>query len=113
MVRFSYTVEGKSYMSIDIKSAADIEALLLELISRGSTEDPDYVVSPQTIPDKDIKGFDSLTALEVLTELEEETGIHMEGDIFYVDTKPKRYLPVHDIALAIWSRVQEGGKSHA
>jgi hypothetical protein len=44
-------------MQTDIKSAEDIEALLLELVMRGN-EDPDQVIEPQTVPSKDIKGFD-------------------------------------------------------
>ena len=100
-------------MQIDIKSADDIEALLLTLVKKGNTEDPDQVIEPQMIPSKDIKGFDSLTALEVLTELEEETGVHVEEGIFYVDVKPKKYLSIHEIASAIWSEIQRGGKTYA
>ena len=99
-------------MEIDIKSVADIEALLLILIKSGSSEDPDYDVKSTTIPAKDIKGFDSLTALEVLTELEEKTGFHFEEDVFYVDIKPKKYLPIHDVAEAIWNEILKGGKVH-
>jgi acyl carrier protein len=100
-------------MQIDIKSAEDIEALLLKLVKRGNAEDPDQVIEPQTVPSKDIKGFDSLTALEVLTELEEETGLHLEEGIFYVDVKPKKHLTIHEIALAIWNEIQKGGKTYA
>jgi acyl carrier protein len=100
-------------MPLEIRSVADVESLLLKLIKQGSTEDPDCVVQPQTIPSRDIKGFDSLTILEVLTELEEETGIHVEEGIFYVDVKPKRCLSVREVALSIWSNIQKGGNAHA
>jgi acyl carrier protein len=100
-------------MQVDIKSAADIEALLIKLIRDGSPDNLDGVVEPKTIPNQDVKGFDSLTALEVLTELEEETGIHVEEDIFYVDVKPKKYRSIQETALAIWSEIQKGGKAHA
>lgn len=100
-------------MQTKIESAAGIEAILLTLIKQASVEDPDCLVEPQTIPRKDIKGFDSLIALEVLTELEEETGLHAEEEIFYLDTKPKKYLSIHEIALAMWNELQKGAKTHA
>jgi acyl carrier protein len=100
-------------MQMEIKSAADIEALLLRLVKEGSPEDSDCVVEPQTIPNRDIKGFDSLTALEVLTELEEETGLHVEGDIFFVDVKAKKYRSIQEISLAVWNEIQKGGKINA
>ena len=100
-------------MQVDIKSPADVEALLIKLIREGSPENPEDVVEPQTIPNRDVKGFDSLTALEVLTELEEETGIHVEEDIFYVDVTPKKYRSIRETALAIWNEIQKGGKSYA
>jgi acyl carrier protein len=100
-------------MQIEIKSAGDIEVLLLELIRRGNVEDPDCEVKPQTIPIRDLKGFDSLTALEVLTELEEETGIYVEEEVFYIDMKPKKYRSIRETALAIWNEHQKGGKNHA
>jgi acyl carrier protein len=100
-------------MQIEIKSAADIEALLIKLIKEGSPDNQDGVVEPQTIPLKDVKGFDSLTALEVLTELEEETGIHVEEDVFYVDVKPKKYRSIQETASAIWNEIQKEGKAHA
>jgi acyl carrier protein len=100
-------------MKVEIKSVSDIEALLLTLVKQASIEDPDYVVMPQTVPSRDVKGFDSLSALEVLTELEEGTGIHVEEGIFYVDVKPKKYRSIHDVSLAIWSELQKGGKIHA
>jgi len=96
-------------MQMEIKSPADVEVLLIRLIKQSSAEDPDCAVEPQTVPSRDIKGFDSLTALEVLTELEEETGLHVEEEIFYVDVKPKKYLSVQEIALAIWNELQKGG----
>ena len=99
-------------MPIEIKSAADIEALLLKIIQE-SNVDPDCIVLPETIPDRDIKGFDSLAALEALTELEEETGLHFEEDIFYVDVKPKTGRTVHEVALAIWNQLPKGGLNHA
>lgn len=100
-------------MQIEIKSAGDIETLLIKLIKDGSPDNVDGVVAPQTIPTQDVKGFDSLTALEVLTELEEETGIHVEEDIFYVDAKPKKYRSIQETALAIWNEIQKGGEAHA
>jgi acyl carrier protein len=100
-------------MQIEIKSAADIEALLIKLITASSPDDLDGVVEPRTIPNRDVKGFDSLTALEVLTELEEEIGIHVEEDIFYVDVKPKRCRSIQETALAIWNEMREGGEAHA
>jgi acyl carrier protein len=100
-------------MQTEIKSVADIEALLIKLIREGSPDNLDCVVEPNTIPNKEVKGFDSLTALEVLTELEEETGIHVEGDIFYVDIKPTKYRSIHETAVAIWNEIQKGGKAHA
>ncbi len=100
-------------MQTEIKSAADIEALLIKLIREGSPDNLDGVVEPQTIPNRDVKGFDSLTALEVLTDLEEETGIHVEVDIFYVDVKPKKHRSIQETALAIWNEIQKGGKAHA
>lgn len=100
-------------MRIEIKSTADIEALLIKLIREENPETPEDVVQPKTVPFKDIKGFDSLSALEVLTELEEETGIHVEDDIFYVDVKPKKFRSIHETALAIWAELQKGGKQHA
>jgi hypothetical protein len=100
-------------MELALKSLADVETLLLKLIKNGSVEDFGLVPTPETIPLKDIKGFDSLSVLEVLTEFEEETGLHFEGEIFYVDVTPKKYLPVHDIATAIWIEIQKGGKSYA
>jgi acyl carrier protein len=100
-------------MQTEIKSVADIESLLLKLIKRGSTEDPNCVVEPGTVPSRDIKGFDSLTTLEVLTELEEETGIHVEEGVFYVDVKPKKCLSIHEVAQSIWNQIQKGGTIHA
>ena len=100
-------------MHIEIKSIADIEALLIKLIRDGSPENLDGVVDPQTVPTRDVKGFDSLTALEVLTELEEETGIHVEEDVFFVDVKPKKYRSIHETALAIWNEISKGGQAHA
>jgi acyl carrier protein len=100
-------------MQIEIKSIADIEALLIKLIREGNPDNPDGIVEPETIPNRDIKGFDSLTALEILTELEEETGIHVEEDIFYADVKPKKYRSIQETAVAIWSEIQKGGKAHA
>jgi acyl carrier protein len=100
-------------MQTEIKSVADIEALLIKLIRDGSPDNLDGVVEPNTIPNKEVKGFDSLTALEVLTELEEQTGIHVEGDIFYVDVKPMKYRSIHETAVAIWKEIQKGGKAHA
>lgn len=100
-------------VQIKIKSVADIEALLIRLIKEGSPDNVDGVVEPQTIPNQDINGFDSLTALEVLTELEEEIGIHVDEDVFYVDVKPKKYRSIQETALAIWNEIQKGGKAHA
>ncbi len=99
-------------MQTDIKSAADIEALLLKLVKQASSEDPGCAVEPRTIPSRDIKGFDSLTSLEVLTEFEEETGISVEDGIFYVDIKPKKYRTIHEVASAIWNEIQNGGKGN-
>jgi acyl carrier protein len=113
MYDFHTTKKDYLTMQTEIKSAADIEVILLRLIKQGSTEDPDYIVQPQTVPGLDIQGFDSLTALEVLTELEEETGIHVEEGMFYVDVKPKKHLPIHEIALAIWSELRKGGRTNA
>ena len=100
-------------MQIPINSAADIEALLIKLIKEGNPEIPEDVVESKTVPFKDIKGFDSLSALEILTELEEETGIHVEDDIFYVDVKPKKFRSIQETASAIWTELQKGGKQHA
>lgn len=100
-------------MHIEIKSAADIESLLIKLIRDGSPQNLSGVVEPHTIPSRDVKGFDSLTALEVLTELEEGTGIHVEEDIFYVDAKPKKYRSIRETALAIWNEISKGGKANA
>jgi acyl carrier protein len=110
---FLTKMKGYRTMQMEIKSAADIETVLLKLIKQGSVEDPDCVVQPQTVPSRDIKGFDSLTVLEVLTELEEETGIHVEEGIFYVDVKPKKYLSIQDVALAVWNELRKGGNIHA
>ncbi|ADV83164.1 phosphopantetheine-binding protein [Terriglobus saanensis] len=100
-------------MQIAINSTADIEALLIKLIKEGNPETPAEVVESKTVPFKDIKGFDSLSALEILTELEEETGIHVEDDIFYVDVKPKKFRSIQETASAIWATLQKGGKQHA
>jgi acyl carrier protein len=100
-------------MQTGIKSAADIEALLIKLIKEGSPDNLDGVVESKTIPNQDVKGFDSLTALEVLTEFEEKTGIHVEGDIFYVDIKPTKYRSIQETAVAIWNEIQKGTKKHA
>jgi acyl carrier protein len=101
-------------MQIEIKTMADIEALLIKLIKNGNPEPDEEVIEAGTVPFKDIKWFDSLSALEILTELEEETGIHVENDIFYVDLKPKKkFLSIHETASAIWSELQKGGKQHA
>jgi len=99
-------------MEIQISSAEDVESLLLKLVKQASSEDPNCVVRSQTIPSRDIKGFDSLTALEVLTELEEATGIHVEEGIFYVELGPKRLLSIHDVSLAIWKEFSKGGKNN-
>lgn len=96
-------------MEIQLNSVADVEALLLRLIKSGSVQDPDYLPTPSTVPLKDIKGFDSLSVLEVLTELEEETGLHFENDLFYVDVAPKKYFAINEIALSIWSEIVKGG----
>jgi acyl carrier protein len=98
---------------MQIKSAADIEALLIKLVKEGSPDSLDGVVDAKTVPNRDVKGFDSLTALEVLTEFEEETGIHVEGDIFYVDIKPTKYRSIQETAVAIWNEIQKGTKKHA
>jgi len=100
-------------MQIEIKSTADLEALLIKLIKNGNPEPVDEIVEAETVPFKDIKWFDSLSALEILTELEEETGIHVENDIFYVDLKPKKFRSIQETASAIWAELQKGGKSHA
>ena len=100
-------------MQTAIKSAADIEAVLIKLIKEGSPDNTNGVVESKTIPNQDVKGFDSLTALEVLTELEEETGIHVEEDIFYVDVRRTKYRSVQETALAIWNEIQRGDKKHA
>jgi acyl carrier protein len=100
-------------MRHQIESVADLEATLLKLIKRSSVEDPTCLIAADTVPYKDVNGFDSLTALEVLTELEEETGVHVEEDIFYVDIKPRKYLPVREVALAIWNEIEKGGKTYA
>jgi acyl carrier protein len=100
-------------MQIAINSTADIEALLIKLISEGNPDTPRGVVGSKTVPFKDIKGFDSLSALEILTELEEETGIHVEDEIFYVDVKPKKFRSIQETASAIWAELQKGGKQHA
>jgi acyl carrier protein len=100
-------------MQIEIKSTADIEALLIKLIKDGNAETPDEVVEAKTVPFKDIKWFDSLSALEILTELEEETGIHAENDVFYVDVKPKKFRSIRETASAIWAELQKGGKQYA
>lgn len=99
-------------MQSKIKSAADIEALLIKLIREGSPDNVDGLVESNTIPTQDVKGFDSLTALEVLTELEEETGIHVEEDIFYADVKLTKYRSIQETAVAIWNEIQKG-KAHA
>src|ERR1700730_17572802 len=79
------------HMESQIESVADIEATLLKLIKRSGGEDgPTRLIAAETIPYRDVDGFDSLTALEVLTELEEETGIHVEEDVFYLDTKTRK-----------------------
>jgi len=100
-------------MQIEIKSTADIEALLIKLIKNGNPEPDEEVIEAGTVPFKDIKWFDSLSALEILTELEEETGIHVENDIFYVDLKPKKFRSIHETASAIWFELRKGGKQHA
>ena len=100
-------------MQIEMKSSADIEALLVRLIKDSNAENPEAEVEPKTVPLKDIKGFDSLSALEILTELEEETGIHVENDIFYVDVKAKKFRSIQETASAIWAEIQKGGKQHA
>jgi acyl carrier protein len=100
-------------VQIEINSAATIEALLIKLMREGNPDNLDAVVGPQTVPIRDVLGFDSLTALEVLTEFEEETGIHVEEDIFYVDVKPRKYRSIRETASAIWNEIQKGGKAHA
>jgi acyl carrier protein len=100
-------------MQVEIKSIADIEALLIKLIKEGNPDSPDQVVEAKTVPFKDIKWFDSLSALEILTELEEETGIHVEYDIFYVDVKPKKFRSIQETASAIWVELLKGGKQYA
>jgi len=96
-------------MQIEIKCVSDLEALLIRLIKDGSPGNLDGVVEPETIPSLDLEGFDSLTALEILTELEEETGIHVEEDIFFVDIKAKKYRSIRETALAIWNEISKGG----
>ncbi len=98
---------------MDIKTVQDVEALLMKLIKKGCVDEPNFAPTPMTIPMHDAKGFDSLIALEVLTELEEETGLHFEDDIFYVDLKPKKYLAIHDIAVRIWEEIHGGRRFHA
>jgi acyl carrier protein len=100
-------------MQIEINSAAAIEALLIRLISEGSPDHLDGLVDSKTIPNRDVKGFDSLTALEVLTEFEEETGIHVEGDVFYVDVEPTKYRSIRETAVAIWNEIQKGANKNA
>ena len=99
-------------MTMKITAIPELEALLLSLIKAGSLEDAECVVAPETVPFKDIEGFDSLTALEVLTELEEVAGLHVEVEIFFSDEK-KKYLSVRELALAIWKEMQKGGKIYA
>jgi acyl carrier protein len=112
-VRFSYIGERISDMDIhELRTVSDVEALLLKLVKKGCVQDSSFVPTAKTIPLKEIKGFDSLTALEVLTELEEETGIHVEEDIFYVDLTPKQYLPIHAVAAAIWEKIHGRGKKN-
>ena len=100
-------------MQIPINSPADIEALLIKLLKEGSPEAPGDVFESKTVPFDDIEGFDSLSALEILTELEQQTGIHVDNDIFYVDVKPKKFRSIHETASAIWAELQKGGKQHA
>jgi len=97
----------------EIKRVSDIEELLLKLIKNGCGRDPGYTPTSETVPMSDIHGFDSLTALEVLTELEEATGIDVSEEIFYVDLKPKRYLPIRSIAAAIWDQLNAQRSRHA
>lgn len=100
-------------MQIAINSTADLEALLIKLIKESNPEPSGVVVESKTVPFRDIGGFDSLSALEILTELEEETGIHVEDDIFYVDLKPKKFRSIQETASAIWAELQKGGNQHA
>jgi acyl carrier protein len=96
-----------------MKSVGDIESLLLEIIRRASVEDPGCLVEPSTIPMRGIKGFDSLTVLETLTEFEEETGLHFEDEIFYIDVKPRKHRSIRETASAIWAEIQKGAKKNA
>lgn len=100
-------------MQRELKSAANVETLLIKLIKEGCPDNLDSLVDSNTIPNRDVKGFDSLTALEVLTEFEEETGIHVEEDIFYVDVKATKYRSIRETAAAIWNEIQRGTKKHA
>ena len=80
----------------------------LEVLIGSKTEDSKTKVLPGGRLDKGESGKDA-----ALRELEEETGIHVEEDIFYVDVKPKKYRSIQETALAIWSEIQKVGKAHA
>jgi acyl carrier protein len=97
----------------EIKNVSDIEEILLRLVKKGCGQDPGFTPTATTVPQNDIKGFDSLTTLEVLTELEEETGIHADEDVFYVDLKPRQYLPLRSVAAAIWDKIFGRGEKNA
>jgi len=110
-VRFSYVEDGDSYVMqvIELKSLRDVQDLLITLIKKGNFEDSELAIKPETDPLKDIKGFDSLNVLEVLTEFEDKTGLHFEDDIFYVDLDSKDSSDIAEIASAIWAEIKKGG----
>jgi acyl carrier protein len=97
-------------MPKQLRSLDEVQSVLASLIKKASVEDPNCTVSLHTIPNTDIKGFDSLTVLEVLTELEEETGIHVDEIVFGLERKPREPRTLEDIAIDIWNRI---GKENA
>lgn len=83
----------------------ELELVLARLIDKTQTGEDKVAITGETVPLKDIKHFDSLTALEVLTELEEEIGFCAQSGAFLNEINKKK-LCVKDVALAIWQQMQ-------
>jgi acyl carrier protein len=98
---------------METKTQIDPETVERELIAAirvcmeaGGMECPP--LTPDTVPLKDLKGFDSLCAIEVVVDLEEKLGEQLGEDLFSTGSgKATRLRNVREIT----KKILEGGKS--
>jgi hypothetical protein len=86
-------------MTVDEVEVQLVEAICSCMAASGKTI---AQINSDTVPLKDISGFDSLCAVEVLVDLDARCGLKAESDVFLEgEGNGARKRTVREIALAI------------